>query len=306
MATPIYRGSSDVKLQKQVFTWDSTKGGDYSEVWQALDASKAATFYNGKVYTCRSASLTVTNGTAEMELKWGAAGNGSGPGAANSLEVTNDRWECPEPKTQKPIFEHPSFISALYTLASYASASFNDTFLADAINAWRKAAAANQQFTDFSSQLKIGNTTIYAAGWASFVAANPATAGLLIRSYRLASNDQTHYQASQYSVRHTTNTPNYWSLNRADRNVNCIYTPAQFVTEATDSSLWYYPMPGRIQYKIAAAVANLISITPSRTNYQIGWLKAGSAETSIHGGRVEIQTDYVLDQWSTDLYAVAT
>jgi hypothetical protein len=294
MGTPILRGSSDVKLQKQVFSWDATRGGDYSEIWQALDPSKAAAFYNGKVYTTRSAQMTITNGTAELELKWGAAADGGGPGAPNGIEVTTDRWECPQPTAQKPVFEHPQFLAYLNDLLAAQGLASTDEIVAEAIANWRKAAAAGQKFAEFQP------------AWDTFLVSNPAAAGYMARCYRLVTNDQTHYQASLYSLRHTTNAPNYWSLNRADVDVNRIYTPAQFMAEVTDGSLWYFPLPGRLQFKLAAAVSNLIATIPARTNYLIGWLKDASAETSIHGGRIEIQTEYKLDQWSTDLYAAAT
>lgn len=311
MATPILRGNSDVQLQKEVWSWDSTKGGDYSQFWNALDPAKAQSFYNNRVYTCRSAQMTVTNGTAELELKWGAAGVSSGgPGAANSIEVTIDRWECPEPIVQKPVFEHPNFILAAYAFAAYLSATWDDVFFCAMVNAWRKGASANQQFSQFIDGLQLdtsdGHHTLNWSGWQTFVTSYPNQAGTLIRLYRMMANDQTHYQASLYSLRHTTNAPNYWSLNRADLDVNCIYTPAQFITEVTDGTLWYLPLPGRLQFKLAAAISTLLATTPVRANYQIGWLKGASAESSIQGGRVEIQTEYKLDQWSTDLYNLAT
>lgn len=300
MATAIYRGSTDVQLQKQTFSWDSTRGGDYAEVWEALDPAKAATFYNGKVYTCRSAQLSIANGVAEMELKWGASAVGQA--AANSLEITIDRWECPEPIVEKPVFDHPTFRAYFDVSLAYFGLPLTDDQRAYSIGVWRKGAAAGQDFRTFLSSLP-GATT---ATWAEFVSSNPTAAGYLARIYQFAANDQTHYSASQYSVRHTTNAPDYWSLNRADQNVNRIYSPSSFISEVTNSALWYFPMPGRIQYKISAAVANLLAVTPARDNFLTGWLKTGSAETSIHGGRTEIQTNYLLDQWSTDIYGIAT
>ena len=60
-------------------------------------------------------------------------------------------------------------------------------------------------------------------------------------------------------------------------------------------------MPARLVYKIQ----NLPSpVTVS--GYLWGWRKLPSTETSAAGNRVEITTEYILDQWSTVLYQAAT
>ena len=296
MPNPIYRGNTAPQLQKQVYSWNAQRGGQYAESWQGLDPALASAYYNGRIYTCQEAQMTVTNGVAELELKWGASGTGGGPGAANSIEVTIDRWECPEPKIEKPVFNHPTFLAYFSAALTFFGVTPTDDNIAVYLAAWRAGAASGTDFRNF----------IPGSNWATFVAANPTAAGYLARGYQKVANDQTHYEDCVYSVRHTTECPNYWSLNRADQNVRCIYTPAQFMSEATDGTLWYFPLPGRLQFKLAAAVSTLTGVTPARAYYLIGWKKSASGETSIHGGRIEINTTYVLDQWSTDLYNFAT
>ena len=136
--------------------------------------------------------------------------------------------------------------------------------------------------------------------------ANPSFWLYIKRAYQAVVQGQTHYQSSQYSLRHTTNTPNYWSRNVADNNVNRIYTQSQLIAECTDSTLWYFPLPGRLQYKLAASYADFAAQTPTRANYQIGWLKSASSETTTGRSRNEIQTGFVLDQWPLDVYPLAT
>lgn len=292
-------GTDEPVLQQRIWRWTPQTAGSYDEVWRGLNLAKMTAKYNGLVYTSNEAELTSSGAIAELKIKWGATGGGAG---ASSLAVTTDRWECPEPEVTKPVFDRPQFIAALQVLAAYFSVTPDDVFIANAVSAWSKGAASNTQFDDFSDTLKIGSRTINKAGWNDFVSHYPNEAGLLIRDYRKVVCGQTYYYDSQYSLRHTTRAPNYWSRNVSDDNVNTIYSPARFMAEVTDGSLWNFPLPGRLQFKLAASVTALTARLPSRYGYQIGWLKKASGETAIHGGYIEISTAYLLDQWSTDLY----
>jgi hypothetical protein len=51
-------------------------------------------------------------------------------------------------------------------------------------------------------------------------------------------------------------------------------------------------MPGRMVYKLQ----NLVAPT-AKTDYIWGWRKLPSTETTTSGNRVEITTEYWLEQW---------
>jgi hypothetical protein len=294
MPTAIKRGDDNPQLQKKTYTYEWTRGGTYAEEWKGINPDKMIAQWNGSIYTAQSAQMSINQGVAEMKIEWSAQPGSGGTGDPGTIQVTTDRWECPEPRAEKPLFEHPLFIAGLYSYGSSSGGAVDDVWLTEQVCAWKKAAESRQKFSDF--------TAPYQTYWNTFVAANPFYGGLMIRFYRMMANDQTHYQTTQYSCRHTTNAPNYWGLNQADLNVNAIYSPAQFMSEVTNGSLWYFPMPGRMQYKLSTAVSALLATTPSRSNFLIGWLKGASAESTVARGRIEIQTQYVLDQWSTDIY----
>lgn len=300
MPTPTQRGTLAPLLQKETYTWENTRGSSYQQEWKGLGVAQMISLWNSKVFTAQRASLTYGQGTAEMRIEWAGSPASGGAGAASSLEVTLDRWECPEPKLDRPVFAHPKFLSGIVTYLTSVSISVTDANVSSVIAFWNKYAA---QKTPFALALAADGST---ANWATFAGAYPALAGFMLRSYNLVLNDQTHYQSSAYALRHTTNCPNYWSRNVADSNVNCILSPAQFMAEATDASLWYFPLPGRLQYKLAAAMTGFAAVTPARDNYLIGWLKSAAAEATVAAGRIEVQNSYVFDQWSTDLYAPAS
>lgn len=312
MAAPIIRGDNSPQLQRQSYQYDFRQGGQYTEEWKGSSPSKMITKWNGVVYTATRSKMSIQQGVATAEFEWsGFPGtSGGGGGSTSAKELTIDRWEIPEPKTEKPLFSHPNFVNALFLLGSSGGATFNDQFLADACAFFTKEAEARTQFSDLTKKLQIGAVTYYQTGWDTFVSLHPNEAGMVIRSYNKVMNGQTHYQDSTYSVRHTTNAPSYWSANVADNNVNCIYSTAQLLSELQSSSLWYFPLPGRLQYKISAAVVAFINSLPasaaSRSGYMVGWLKSPFGESSVGRTRMEIQGGYVLDQWPLDTYAAAT
>ena len=119
--------------------------------------------------------------------------------------------------------------------------------------------------------------------------------------FHLLVRGSVHYADTQYVLRHTTNVGGGYSANIADTNVNKIYTTTQLITECSSASSWLYPLPGRLVYKL-----NQIPDATDRTNYLWGWRKLASTETTAANGRIEINTDYSLDQWSTVLYTEVT
>lgn len=134
--------------------------------------------------------------------------------------------------------------------------------------------------------------------------ADPDLAGLaggpVQRFYALQQRGSENYRRSHYVIRHTTNAPNRWAVNVADVNVGMIYTPAQLFTEVQDPFLWIYPMPARLVFKLASIPAPTF-----QANYLWGWLKGAATETTAANNRIDIVTEYVLEQWSTDYYEPA-
>jgi hypothetical protein len=321
MGTPVNRGTSDPVLQKQTYQFDWRRGGTYTEEYKGISQAKMIQKYNGVVYLVSNAQLSLANSMAELRLEY--SGDGSS-GSTSSKALTIDRWEIPEPKTEKPLVSHPGIYDIFYFLGGLDNGlGATDAAVQNYTAQFQKGVAALALPNDQTD--KTLSPPVVTPGW--FTAANfPGwseltsvpnyipLAAYLTRQYNKCLNGQTHYQSSAYSVRHTTNTPSYWSANISDFNVNCIYTTAQMLSELTDPSLWNFPLPGRLQYKISAADAAFIQAltntmlgSPSlnRYGYQVGWLKSPSAEASVGRNRVEIQGEFVLDQWSTDTYALA-
>lgn len=303
--TPTLRGTDEPVLSKQTWKSSNTSGGTYQEDWRGLNLSKMTTKFNGVMYIAQSAELSYSNGVSELNISWGSAGGGiSSGGNTSSLEITTDRWEFPKPITNKPIFDHPDFVEAFDRYCAFSIGStppVTDSYLAKYKTAFMAGADSNAVFPDQFQFFK-DNWTTFQAAWVyeTIVIEN------FLTSY--VSNIKT-YRDTGYSLVHTTIAPAYWSKNVADKNINCRYTPAQFISEVTDPSLWFFPMPGRLQYKAADAVSDLqdrYATFNTSLYYPIGWLKDASSEQTVQRGKIEIQTSYTLDRWSNYIYARAT
>ena len=302
MTAPILRGSGAPQLQTQKFSYDLTRGGSYSEAWKGANLDNMTAKWNGIIFTCRKAEMEFKNDVATATFDWSSDGHTGGPGALNSRAVTQDRWECPEPRSEKDLLSHPSLISIIES-----NLSPTDSQLFDILLLMRQYAekAKNQASSQSSEKIFRDALDDYLAGQS--LTSPPITlyaSTNFLNYWHLYANDQTHYQSSQYSLRHTTTAPNGWAVNVADFNANTIYSTNELLGEAEDPTLWNFILPRRLDYKLSAAAAAFSDVTPARANYQVGWLKSASAESTIGNTRMEIQTGFVLDQWSTDIYPV--
>lgn len=107
----------------------------------------------------------------------------------------------------------------------------------------------------------------------------------------------THFALGQYVLRHSTNASNLYSANIADINIERCYTTSQLLAEVQNGALWSFPMPGRMAFKLQN-----IAAPAAQANYQWGWRKLPSPETSTSNNRIEITTEYWLEQWHALLY----
>lgn len=115
--------------------------------------------------------------------------------------------------------------------------------------------------------------------------------------YDLQCRGMTEYRRQQYVLRHKTNVPSRWTTNIADVAVDQIYTTAQLLTEVQDATLWIFPLPPRLVYKISQ-----IPVPTAISGFIWGWLKSASTETTSAHNRVDITTEYALEQFTTNYY----
>jgi len=122
--------------------------------------------------------------------------------------------------------------------------------------------------------------------------ANPTAAYL----FALLKAGSTHYAYAQYVLKHTTNVSNVYQSNVADVNVDKIYTMDQLIKEVSNANAWIFPLPGRLIYKLQQ-----IAAPAARTGYLWGWRKLGTTEITSATNRVDLSTEYWLEQWGSPL-----
>jgi hypothetical protein len=110
----------------------------------------------------------------------------------------------------------------------------------------------------------------------------------------------TNFLRGKYKLRHTSNIPARWNVSVADFNVEKIYTISQLIAECTGSG-FIYPLPNYLSYKILNFVPdNVAAWTPY---YSWGALKEKSDAQTAVNNRVEIVTEYMIDNINTNLYS---
>ncbi len=272
----VRRGIPEPILQWQEWSWDQSVGYTLDQEYQGLDyaaMTRLANFFNAYGVSTRvrfqasKATLTTRDATGNY---------------------TVDKWEMNADQTQPSIFENNLFN---YLMNQAVDKSTAITLL--------RTTLQNSDPTTSTSQWN------YLIGQADFLNALGPAFG--VGSQNLIQLQQyfddynlgvTNFVSGRYSLRHTTNAPNRWTANVADFNVEKIYTISQLLSEVQNSNLWILPMPGYLAYKIANyAVPNLRG-----SNYVWGALKERSSASTAANNRIDIVTEYLIDQINTNLY----
>lgn len=111
-----------------------------------------------------------------------------------------------------------------------------------------------------------------------------------------------NFLRAQYVLKHTTNVANRYPVNIAENNVLSIYPLANLLNEIVNGG-WTNPCPIPLQNAISLATTGLASsfyVAANDPNYSVGWLKKPSTQTTTAYNRIDIETEYILDFWSTN------
>lgn len=187
-------------------------------------------------------------------------------------DVLADNWQILANEIQKDVREHPFALAMEESAAGMIGKVENDVTLYN-----QGKGSGDPDWIDIS-----GN----------------ASAVLL---FNMLVRGTTHYALGQYVLRHTTSVSQGYAANISDLNVEKTYTTTQLLAEVTNGALWIYPLPPRLVYKLQN-----IAAPAARTNYLWGWRKLPSTEVTAAGNRIEISTEYWLEQWHTTLYPAVT
>ena len=201
----------------------------------------------------------------------------------NRGNVTIDTWEIAVNRTTRASFQNPLDIAALSSndLKVIAYAAQNGVTVLDAVTALNAGPPApGTPYTNPDVTTPSKYATVFD---------------------RVITLGQDSYQFDQYSFKHTTNASNRGYYNVADANVNSIYTYAHFISEITNTNYWIFPCPAELLAALSDIFAGLAS---AQSNFMKGALKGGSQRITAANNRINISTEYEIDVWSTDEYAI--
>lgn len=268
MSTQINFGGSTVKTgspfpqgQRITYRYDPSRGFTTIVDVKGFSQTQLQQLYNQYVANGISCELSFWEDIGSIHID------------DSTQEFTIDSWQILGNEESRDGFSKPEFISAL-------GKSGDATPADDALSQLRKFLADEASVTDVNNYLTDHD-------W------DTAAALLISRFYSLQQRGSPDYRQGDYVLRHTTNVSNRWQVNIADFGVDQIYTPAQLLSEVSDSGLWIFPLPDRLQFKVSS-----IPVQGPQNNYLWGWLKSASTETNTANNRVDITTEYTCELWS--------
>lgn len=267
MATnTIKRGSIYPYEQRVVFDYDPARGIIYDYDWDSAGQPEMQAIFNDYVAQGIACRMVFEKDKATLQAQ----------DSTNS--VTLDTWQILGNVESPDGLSHPTLLQIC-----------NDDEIA-AIRAGINNLVSGESIDD-------GIAGILSSGTLNFLSAEDKA--IVSRFIGLQLRGSTEYRSPQYVLRHTTNAPSSNTPNIADVGVNQIYTTHDLLVETESSGLWLFPLPGFLSNKIGN-----IPVPEFKSNYLWGWLKGPSTSTTAANNRIDISTEYILAQWSTDYYAV--
>lgn len=108
--------------------------------------------------------------------------------------------------------------------------------------------------------------------------------------FDLMKKGQTHFAVGQYVLRWTTNVSFNSTVYRGEGNREMLYSTSQVISESLPPTA------------ITSAMTS-ISAPTFVSGYFWSWRRLPSTRTTVAQNRVEVSTEYWLDQWSTYIYS---
>lgn len=306
MASPIIVGNDEPIFQFWEQNWKPWAGGETSNTWQGFNITKMSTLAQTYLNAGYGVSLKFEKNIATLVIK--QADLGGSPGS--QFKAIIDKWEVAVDQERPELFQNQTFLSIVQANDNAFVTGYN-LRSKQIIQAMKSSLASNSvtAWNDFYE-------TIVAVGSLCGFDGTPITSpnddtiadGINLTgtapNLKLFFDDYqrgaTNFVHGKYSLKHTTIAPSNYASNVADFNVEQIYTISALLSECQDRTLWILPLPGYLAYKIL----NYPVPSAMPPNFEFGALKMRANATVMARGRVEIQTEYLIDAWPIHTYGL--
>lgn len=314
MGTPKIVGTSSPLFQKWNVKWSPTSGGDFSQQYLGADISQMLSLAGDNAAAGLNCDLSFSKNVAELTI---SSSDPAQAGFATVFNSVTDKWEVGVDNEKPELFENPNFLSLFSVLdASYFSTygiyvsqqffQFVKQFSENGNPTWGGfiQAMINQNLYDQNGAV-IAPTGSYTGSMYECMVglASPAwggqTAGVTLKFFvEEYFRGRTNFAHGKYTLKHTTIAPQTYQGNVSDFNVENVYSIAQLLSEAQDSTLWILPLPGYLAYKILAYPVP-VNMPPL---YNWGALKMRANAVLAAKGRIEISQEYLIDAVAVPTY----
>jgi hypothetical protein len=310
------RGYSGPLQQWYETNFDPTSGYTNRVEYKAMDWTRAQALADYFTALGISANLKNEHGVSTLTIT----------DATRNYVI--DKWELSVDREQPDMFENPLFL-ALMNQAAYPQSAIhifknalkntNNDSDEDQDSGWNLLVRVNATPVTIdpltgeplaSSPVSPNQTALKflsALGkdfYAPYSQLGQFTCANMLKLYEYFTSYQlgvTNFMRGKYKLRHTSNIPARWQVSVADFNVEKIYTIPQLIAECTVSG-FIYPLPNYLQYKINNFVPDNVSAwTPY---YTWGALKEKSDAVTAVNNRIDLTTEYLIDNISTLLYSL--
>lgn len=259
MSDPIvYRGTLVPQEQSYEYDYDPSTGGKQTYEFDSFSEANAVALANANIAARIPTKYRLVHGAATVIV-------------SDSNFTGIDTWQILANETSKSRWDAPAMLRIL----KYGNGT---DFYGDQIQILKDAVDNKTKWSELVNSIDAsitGSDLVY-----------------LSNVYNLILRGSEAYPYSQYVLRHTTNVGNGYSSNIADSNVDCVYTVAQLLSEVQNAGFWIFPLPGELQYFIQH-----IPSPSFQSGYLWGWLKRSATRCTSANNRIDLTTEYWLEQW---------
>lgn len=274
----IIRGSLAAFLQRETYKYDPLRGFTHTFSFKGASQANMLALFNAYTTQGIACDLTYEHDIALLDVD------------DQTQQYTLDNWQLLGNEESRDGLSHP----ALLAICSAEQIAELRTGIENAA-----LPASTNTVDQIIAKILAGGSL------ASITDAGQKT--VLTAFLGLQFRGSTDYRKGQYVLRHTTNAPNNFVQNVANTGVDTIYTTAQLLAECQNSSFWINPIPAGISNSIGFIDTEQRPAT--QPDYLWGWLKSTSTYNTAANNRIEITTEFTLEQWSilpNGYYAVKT
>lgn len=242
---------------------------------------RTVTEYEGTIAAVRAFAFQL-NATVSWDIDDSDAPKATLTISAPFLEAGNqvveqpvDTWELVGNSQARDIYEHPNSLSLGAKMLSAIKASV------------QKVQGGNS-ISESNASYETAINTSTGLPWLAGVLGVSSVKTLEL--FDLILKGTTSYQISQFVLRYTRVVGSTSAVTVACAYTEYVYQIANINNEA--------PIP----LGLSVAIGQIPAI-PARTNYTAGWLKQAPTSRALANGKVEITTEWWLENWSNYIYS---